>query len=626
MGRFFARQENVEKNKLQGFFLLTSRPVSSMLYPGMEGMTMETKRALVYGRTSSDDEEGQGGSVQDQIRDGRTLCQREGYSVLEEIAEPNRSGRTYPTGAPMIALDSVTAEYVKTMQHQTRDGLARVLDLASRREFEVLVVRDLKRLDRGLTGSHLHNFLSQELKRYGVKIHSVTDGLKDCGDWDYQFMSGVETMAADKETTKRAMLAAKKLHEMQDVGGLPGRSFFGWRNDGIKEVQGQKVYRISPVESEQAIVRQVFKWYLSGVSCREIVRRLRAKHPKPRNWTDADVRNVVDRPAYAGLARTADGKLVQSRFFSAIVPVEDWKAVQAIRRRHAPNRGRPATVRPHPLTGFLRCGVCGHALNVHILSGFGAGAYKYRCPHAYEASGDCRRVAIGEVPMIAFTKGLAALAVAARAVKVSDPVANRAALVAELAELKAREDALFDSADISSEQVRRQASRLADRIKALETQVATLDAGAALAESKQEATAFLAGFPQRIQACGLDGDALHNALAIVLDSIQVHPDRLVVVLKSGEQFQVQRRKWKNQNLPPCVVVGDDGQRITFYCLDSSCVVTPGIGAQEKLPVSQFKRFGKFYFIPAGVVLRDVEWSTKTIHTGAGFTVMAVSAV
>jgi len=63
------------------------------------------KRAILYARTSQDsEEEGTKLSIEEQLEAGRNLCQNQGYQIVGEYFDRNRSGRTYPAGSGSINL------------------------------------------------------------------------------------------------------------------------------------------------------------------------------------------------------------------------------------------------------------------------------------------------------------------------------------------------------------------------------------------------------------------------------------------------------------------------------------------------------------------------------------------
>jgi DNA invertase Pin-like site-specific DNA recombinase len=140
-------------------------------------------RALIYCRTSSDDEAGEQSSIPTQEKDCIELAKRESYEVIETILEPNRSGRCYPTGEKLFDADLSTQEYVRNFKYKTRDGLTKVLKLLP--NVDMVIVRDFTRLARPIETGFLLKFLIQQFNRNKVRIHTVTATRYNSPVWDW---------------------------------------------------------------------------------------------------------------------------------------------------------------------------------------------------------------------------------------------------------------------------------------------------------------------------------------------------------------------------------------------------------------------------------------------------------
>lgn len=84
------------------------------------------KRAAIYARYSTDHQNEK--SCEDQIALCRSVCGHEGFSVVAEFSDAARSGTSM----------------------MGRDDLQKLLELASRKGFDVLVVEDFDRLARSM--------------------------------------------------------------------------------------------------------------------------------------------------------------------------------------------------------------------------------------------------------------------------------------------------------------------------------------------------------------------------------------------------------------------------------------------------------------------------------------------
>ncbi|MGW2320079.1 hypothetical protein [Streptomyces sp. NPDC001680] len=100
---------------------------------------------------------------------------------------------------------------------------------------------------------------------------------------------------------------------------------------------------------------------------------------------------VLDHPSIAGLMEDEDGNLVESGG-PRIIPVEDFKAIRAMRPSSNPDTRR-APDREYLVTGSQGvCGLCGHALTT---SPSNAGTRGHRCPPSTaRRHGGCGKVRI----------------------------------------------------------------------------------------------------------------------------------------------------------------------------------------------------------------------------------------
>jgi site-specific DNA recombinase len=105
-----------------------------------------TKRAVLYARVSSDDRANEGRNLSGQLNMCRSHASEKGWTIVAELAEDDR-------GASGAELD------LPQLNH--------FLGMASRREFDVLVVREIDRLSRSLPK---RLFIEDELNKAGIHI------------------------------------------------------------------------------------------------------------------------------------------------------------------------------------------------------------------------------------------------------------------------------------------------------------------------------------------------------------------------------------------------------------------------------------------------------------------------
>src|SRR5918997_3932894 len=107
------------------------------------------KRAILYTRVSTDEQARTGYSLAQQLEALREYAAREGYEVLEEIADAGQSGASLE-----------------------RPGLDRVRDLVAGGGVSVVLAQDRDRFAREPA---YHYLLRREFEEHGIKIHALNE-------------------------------------------------------------------------------------------------------------------------------------------------------------------------------------------------------------------------------------------------------------------------------------------------------------------------------------------------------------------------------------------------------------------------------------------------------------------
>src|SRR5215216_2290444 len=108
------------------------------------------KRAVLYARVSTDEQARSGYSLAQQIEALRDYAAREGYEVLEEVADPGQSGASLE-----------------------RPGMDRVRDLVVAGGVFVVLAQDRDRFAREPA---YHYILRREFEEYSTKIRALNEG------------------------------------------------------------------------------------------------------------------------------------------------------------------------------------------------------------------------------------------------------------------------------------------------------------------------------------------------------------------------------------------------------------------------------------------------------------------
>lgn len=311
-------------------------------------------RVAAYARYSTDMQ--REASLEDQLRNCRNYCQRQGWPDPTVYTDAGISGA-----------------------RNDRPNYQRLLADAHR--YDVILVDDLSRLSRDSIAS------AQAVKRLkfaGVRLIGVSDGV-DTARKSHKADVGLRGLMSElylddlAEKTHRGLTG--RALSGASAGGLP----YGYRVAGV----GQRAID----EDQAAIVRRIYAEYLAGASPREIAAGLnRDRVPSPRsgNWAMSviygDVRRgigILANPIYVGrqiwnrshwtkhpdTGRKVRQERPQSEWIItehpelAVVDQASWDAVQSrIRGKRSPlvvyGQGGPGRPPKHLLSGLLRCQHC----------------------------------------------------------------------------------------------------------------------------------------------------------------------------------------------------------------------------------------------------------------------------
>jgi DNA invertase Pin-like site-specific DNA recombinase len=290
-------------------------------------------RALVYTRVSK---EKRSRSVEEQEAECRTVCDREGWHIVDVFTDDGRSASRYAKkGRPewdkvkeRLAAGDVTVLVTWEASRSHRD-------LA-----EFVAVRDLCRAN-------------------GVKL-CYSGRTLDLGDTNDSFYAGFDALMSERESDEKSDRILRSLRANAKNGKPHGRRLYGYRRKYDDSTPPKLIgQELDPHEA--AVVREVADRVLHGESSYRVVEDLNARSEPTQTgkpWTPKRVRRMCVNPAYAGL-RVFQGEVVGDGDWPKILDVETHEALVEMftngerkQFKHAPNV-------THLLSGIARCGLCG---------------------------------------------------------------------------------------------------------------------------------------------------------------------------------------------------------------------------------------------------------------------------
>lgn len=326
-------------------------------------------RAVIYVRIS-DDREGSGAGVGRQLEDSRTLAERLGWTVVEEIEENDTSAFKRkrvrrPNGSVELRVN--------------RPGFRRVLEMLQSGEADGLIAYDLDRTARDPRDlEDLIDVVEQGTPR--LPVRSVSGSLRLDNDADVT-MARVMVAVANKSSRDTQRRVARKHEEIAKAGGFNGGGArrYGYEADGL-----------TVREEEAEVIREMAERLLVGESVNSICRGLNARGVKPvkaKDWSTNTVIGILKSARIAGL-REHRGEIAGPAAWPAIVSVETRDALIAQLALNSHGAGK-ASLR-YWCSHLLICGKCG----AELAGQWGnAGRWRYWCATDRDPRG-CGGIAI----------------------------------------------------------------------------------------------------------------------------------------------------------------------------------------------------------------------------------------
>lgn len=203
--------------------------------------------------------------------------------------------------------------------------------------------------------------LYDQLEQAGKVLYSVTQGDSETGRLPfgiYALMDEEESRRTSRRVTRAFTYIA---HEL-------GRPVSPHRSYGFSYTKGAGVLEI--VTHEAAVIRRMAAWYLDGHGAADIARaandgRLMGTPVAPlraTEWSQGTVSRLLRSPTIAGYI-TYRGEIVGVEpTQSAILDVDTWTRVQAVRATRSNVSRRPRRAEGELLYGIARCASCGGPL------------------------------------------------------------------------------------------------------------------------------------------------------------------------------------------------------------------------------------------------------------------------
>jgi site-specific DNA recombinase len=328
-----------------------------------KGPEPTTRKAVIYARVSTQQQEREGFSIPAQLK------------LLREYAEAHNI---------VVEGEYVDVETAKQAGRSEFGNMVRFL--RKNTTVRLVLTEKTDRLYRNIKDWVLIDDLDLE-------VHLVKEGgaLSRDSRSSEKFMHGIRVLMAKNYIDNLSEEVRKGMLEKASQGMWPGIAPFGYRNftkeDGRKDIA---------VESKQApIVVKLFEWFATG---RYSIKDLRTEArnagiiaPRSRScFTTSHIHKILRNRFYMGELEWS-GKIFKGSH-EPLVSVDLWNCVQDVldgRNRTRPD-GTGGGVLDFAFTGMIVCGHCGCAITAEIKKG------KYIYYHCTGYRGNCREPYIPE--------------------------------------------------------------------------------------------------------------------------------------------------------------------------------------------------------------------------------------
>lgn len=283
----------------------------------------DVKQTAIYARKSDRAPE----SVEQQVKECRTLCERNGWPV-----------------------DVIYRDDDSSLYHgKPREGYDAMMAAVKAGTVGRIVYQHPDRLHR--SNAELEPFI-ETVEATGVKLHTVRTGDVDLTTPSGRMSARILASVARHEVEARSQRVKSKLNANQAAGKRHGQVPYGWKPGDGRDVEDPET---APV------VRDVIDKLLAGHSIHDVVREMNAAGiPSPRGgeWKRGQVRHIVLRPRNVGEYVNSKGEHIGDGAWDAIVDRGKWDRVVAL-LRDPKRRTSTSSTTTHLLSGIATCGVCG---------------------------------------------------------------------------------------------------------------------------------------------------------------------------------------------------------------------------------------------------------------------------
>lgn len=312
-------------------------------------------------------------------------AQDDGNSVAAQITCIDEYARLHN-----MEIENYYIDTAKSGRNTNRSYYKQMIEDIStgRTKARTILVRAIDRLHRNAKNTLVD---TDFFEKHHIRLIGITDGI-DTADKNYsKFALTIKAAAAEdysnllSKNTRAALLESAK--DCKHLGGTPPIGY---------SVTPEGYYEID--ETKAPIVRDIYRYYLSGMGYDDILTHLKQRGYKTSNGNDfskSAISAILTNPKYMGtytydrtMPKDSDGKrnshATKDQYVEipngmpAIISAEDFNKVQEKKKQNSTKHTSRTGKQYYPLNGKIFCSKCGKPFSGNINNSNGRKYYQYR--------------------------------------------------------------------------------------------------------------------------------------------------------------------------------------------------------------------------------------------------------
>lgn len=295
-----------------------------------------------------------------------TQAEEQSHSLAAQISYYTKLIEEYPDA---VLVDIYADRGTSGTRTRNRTNFLRLIEDCRAGKVDAIITKSVSRFGRNTVDTLV---FTRELRSLGIDVYFEKENLHTCSAEGELLLTLMAAVAESESVSMSDNIkwGKRKRYEKGIIESLVVGTMLGFQ---------QQDGEISVVEEETIIVRKIYDWFLAGHGYEYITNRLIADNvPTKRpgaKWANTTIKNILTNEKYCGdclfqktfisdpIQHTSSrnrGQLPQyyiEDVLPAIIPREEWQAVQELRKRHAGSGLKQSE--EYPFTNMLVCPYCG---------------------------------------------------------------------------------------------------------------------------------------------------------------------------------------------------------------------------------------------------------------------------